>query len=79
MNLDLDLPPGLHRRYFIDLGLKHTISALFSNPEWSRQRGQHRSKDKEGSWWCGTEVERLRAYARDNPRCVLMMRWHMFG
>ena len=51
-------------RFYIFLGLKQTIKALFSNPEWSRQQGQHRDKKWAGSWWKGSEVERLRKYGR---------------
>jgi hypothetical protein len=58
------LAPASRCRYLIDLGLKQTIKALFSNPEWSRQRGRHRDLKWAGSWWKGSEVKRLREYGR---------------
>lgn len=42
------------------MGLENVIRSFFSDPDWCRQRGKHRNINGEGSFWAGTEAQRLR-------------------
>lgn len=49
-------------RYYIDMGLENVIRSFFSDPDWCQQRGKHRNLNGEGSYWDGSEAQRLREH-----------------